>query len=93
MNKEASCEESSLSQYIYHINYIHTTYVLHRLERLGLASCGIWLGILGILCFHSRIYFICVHSRASVLVFAISANDRFDLVCGHTICAYVVAIS
>lgn len=23
----------------------------------------------------------------------ISANDRFDLVCGHTICTYVVAIS
>ena len=44
MNKEASCEESSLSQYIYYINYIHTTYALHRMERLGLASYGIWLG-------------------------------------------------
>ena len=66
MNKEASCEESSLSQYIYYINYIHTTYALHRMERLGLASYGIWLGVLGILCFRSRFYFICVHSRASV---------------------------
>ena len=66
MNKEASCEESSLSQYIYDINYIHTTYALHRLERLGLASCGIWLGVLGILRFHSWLHFVCVHSRASV---------------------------
>lgn len=66
MNKEASCEESSLSQYIYDINYIHTTYALHRLERMGLASCGIWLGVLGILRFRCWLHFLCVHSRASV---------------------------
>jgi len=66
INKEASSEKFSLSQYIHYFNCIHTTHVLHRLERMGLAQYGVRLGILGILRFRSWLHFICVYSRASV---------------------------
>ena len=67
--------------------------LLHRMERLGLASCGIGWESWGYYAFIVGLHFVCVHSCASVKFLPFLRTIGSIWFCGHSIRAYVCRLA